>query len=67
MGNRSVRGEFSLEERRGRSVFLATRFNVVPPNDDDDFRSRSSISGKRLAEIAIEGGRFDGIGQFLAG
>lgn len=49
MGNRSVRGNATnsrSRKRRGRSVFLATRFNVVSPNDDDDFRSRSSIQGK---------------------
>lgn len=48
--NRSVRGNATTNsrsrKRRRRSVFLATRFNVVSPNDDDDFRSRSSIQGK---------------------
>lgn len=51
--NRSVRGNATTNsrsrKRRGRSVFLATRFNVVSPNDDDDFRSRSSIQGKDWA------------------
>lgn len=70
MGNRSVRGNATnsrSRKRRGRSVFLATRFNVVSPNDDDDFRSRSSIQGKDWPRSRSKAEGSDEIGQFLAG